>query len=137
MEHTKTHKTHFIPCHRDFKPIMEKMPKTFGPYFFVNPTGQLKDKHYQHDYLVDLWNKACGEVGETIDMYAGLKHSSCCQYVNENGGSIDELQMLTDHARSDSVLKYAYVKVEAKRKIVADIIRLGRHSGGKIQQINT
>lgn len=135
VQHTKTHKQHVIPCHPDFKPIMEKMPITFGPYFFVNPTGKLKDKHYQHDFLVDLWNKACGQVGETIRMYAGLKHSSCCQFVNEYGGSIDQLQMLTDHARRDSVLKYTEVKVEAKRKIVADIIRLRRHSVGTDQQI--
>jgi hypothetical protein len=126
---------HEIPCHPDFKPIMEKMPITFGPYFFVNPTGKLKDKHYQHDFLVDLWNKACGKVGESIRMYAGLKHSSCCQFVNEYGGSIDQLQILTDHARRDSVLKYTEVKVEAKRKIVADIIRLRRHSVGTDQQI--
>jgi integrase len=135
VQHTKTHKQHVIPCHPDFKPIMEKMPATFGPYFFVNPTGKLKDKHYQHDFLVDLWNKACGQVGESIRMYAGLKHSSCCQFVNEYGGSIDQLQMLTDHARRDSVLKYTEVKVEAKRKIVADIIRLRRHSVGTNQQI--
>ncbi len=135
VQHTKTHKQHVIPCHPDFKPIMEKMAVSFGPYYFVNPTGKLKDKHYQHDFLVDLWNKACGTVGESIRMYAGLKHSSCSQFVNEYGGSIDQLQMLTDHARRDSVLKYTEVKVEAKRKIVADIIRLRRHSVGTNQQI--
>jgi len=38
--------------------------------------------------------------------------------------------MLTDHARRDSVIKYAEVKLEAKRKIVADIIRWRRYSVG-------
>ena len=46
-------------------------------------------------------------------------------------------QMLTDHARRDSVMKYTEVKVEAKRKIVADIIRLRRHSVGTKAEENT
>jgi uncharacterized protein len=37
---------------------------------------------------------------------------------NEKGLSIDELQMITDHARRDSVLKYADVQVEAKRRLM-------------------
>ncbi len=45
--------------------------------------------------------------------------------------------MLTDHARRDSVMKYTEVKVEAKRKIVADIIRLRRHSVGTKAEENT
>ena len=64
---------------------------------------------------MDLWKKACEKTGEKIRMYAGLKHSSCSQYINERGGTVDELQMLTDHARRESVLKYASVEVEAKR----------------------
>jgi len=52
------------------------------------------------------------------------------QVLNDYGGSIDQLQMLTDHARRDSVMKYTEVKVEAKRRIVADIIKLRRHSVG-------
>lgn len=45
----------------------------------------------------------------------------------DQGGSIDELQMLTDHARRDSVLKYADVKLEAKRNIQAKILKIGAH----------
>ncbi len=81
-------------------------------------------QRYQHDFLVDLWNQAAISQGENIRMYAGLKHSSCTAFVNEQGGSVDELQMLTDHARRDSVLKYTEVKVEAKRRIQAKVIRL-------------
>lgn len=118
IERTKTKQVHIIPCHPDFKPIMETMPITFEQFFFVNPYGKLRGKHYQHDYLVDLWNKACGEVGENIEMYSGLKHSSCSQYINEKGLSVDELQMITDHARRESVLKYAKVQAEAKRRLM-------------------
>jgi hypothetical protein len=34
---------------------------------------------------------------------------------------------MTDHARRDSVMKYTEVKAEAKRRIVADIIKMRRH----------
>lgn len=121
VQHTKTKKIHIIPCHREFKKIMDKMPvRIDSPYFFVNPKGKLKDEyyHYQHDYLVDLWHKACGIVGEAIDMYSGLKHSSCSQYINEKHYSIDQVQMLTDHARRESVTKYASVMLEEKRRLM-------------------
>jgi len=55
-------------------------------------------------------------------MYAGLKHSSCSQFINEKGGTVDELQMLTDHARRDSVLKYADVELERKRELMGRVL---------------
>ncbi len=61
-----------------------------------------------------LWNKACILVGEDIPLYAGTKHSSCSQYINERGLSESELQIITDHARIESVR--AYTKTEVKRK---------------------
>lgn len=119
VEYTKTKKQHLIPCHSEFGKIMKKMPvRLDSPFFFVNPHGKLADKHYQHDYLVDLWHKACEKVGEDIDMYSGLKHSSCSQYVNEKGYSLDQVQMLTDHARRDSVKRYASVQLDAKRRLL-------------------
>ncbi len=51
-------------------------------------------------------------------MYAGLKHSSCSQFINECGGTVDELQMITDHTRRESVLKYASVEVETRRALM-------------------
>jgi hypothetical protein len=98
---------------------MQRMPVYIdSPYFFVNPHGRLEGRHYQHDCLVDLWHKACQKVGEDIDMYSGLKHSSCSQYINEKGYSMDEVQMLTDHARRESVKRYASVQLEAKRRLL-------------------
>ena len=119
VNYTKTHKIHEIPCHPEFLPVLEAMPKTFGPFFFVNPKGRLKGGHYQHEYLARLWREACKSVNENIRMYAGLKHSSCSQFVNERGGTVDELQMLTDHARRESVKRYASVEVEAKRALMS------------------
>ena len=121
VQHTKTHKIHIIPCHSEFKKIMDKMPiRIDSPYFFVNPHGKLKKEqyHYQHDYLVDLWHKACKSVGEDIDMYSGLKHSSCSQYINEKHYSLDQVQMLTDHARRESVKRYASVQLDEKRRLM-------------------
>ncbi|MEN6375881.1 MAG: site-specific integrase [Smithella sp.] len=121
VQHTKTHKIHVIPCHPEFKQYMERRHLCVSPYFFTHETSRLEGKRYQHDFLVDLWNKAAASCGETIRMYAGLKHSSCTAFVNEQGGSVDELQMLTDHAKRDSVLKYTEVKLEAKRKIMGEL----------------
>jgi hypothetical protein len=45
-------------------------------------------------------------------MYSGLKHSSCSQYINEKHYSLDQVQMMTDHARRESVKRYASVQVE-------------------------
>jgi integrase len=121
VQHTKTHKIHIIPCHSEFKKIMEKMPiRIDSPFFFVNPHGKLKEEHYhyQHDYLVTLWHQACEKVGEDIDMYSGLKHSSCSQYINEKHYSLDQVQMLTDHARRESVKKYASVMLDEKRRLM-------------------
>jgi len=125
--YTKTHRQHLIPCHSEFKKIMKTMQldNLESPYFFVNKRGRLVGKHYSHDCLVGLWKKACLKVGEDIDMYSGLKHSSCSQYVNEKGYSIDQVQMLTDHARRESVMRYATVQLEAKRRLMeGKIIRL-------------
>jgi len=61
---------------------------------------------------------ACEKVGEDIDMYSGLKHSSCSQYINEKHCSLDEVQMMTDHCRRESVKKYAVVQLDEKRRLL-------------------
>lgn len=118
IQQTKTKRQHLIPCHSEFKKIMEWMPvRVDSPFFFVNPRGKLAGKHYSHCVMRVLWNEACRKVGVEIEMYSGLKHSSCSQFVNEKGYSIDEVQMMTDHARRDSVRRYASVQLEAKRRL--------------------
>jgi len=121
VQFTKTHQIHFIPRHPDF--TIPK-PEIISPYYFTHKTSRMEGKRYQHDFLVDLWNKAAKSCGETIRMYAGLKHSSCTAFINEQGGTVDELQMLTDHARRDSVLKYADVKLETKRRIQGKVLKM-------------
>ncbi|MBN2000937.1 tyrosine-type recombinase/integrase [candidate division KSB1 bacterium] len=119
IEQTKTKRQHLIPCHSEFKKIMDRMPIYIdSPYFFVNRHGKLEGKHYSHCTMRVLWINACQKVGEDIDMYSGLKHSSCSQYINEKGYSLDQVQMITDHARRESVKRYVNVQLEAKRKLM-------------------
>jgi hypothetical protein len=42
----------------------------------------------------------------------------CSQFINEKGYSIDEAQMMTDHARRESVKRYASVQLDAKRRLL-------------------
>jgi integrase len=121
VSHTKTHKVHIIPCHPEFKVWITRLHQHFGPYYFTHSASRLAGKRYQSDYLVDAWNRAARSCGETIRMYAGLKHSSCSQFINELGGTIDELQMLTGHTRRDSVLHYAQAELASKRRIMGRV----------------
>ena len=68
--------------------------------------------------MYKIWKKACKQVGEDINMYSGLKHSSCSQYINEKHYSLDQVQMMTDHARRESVQRYASVQLEEKRRLM-------------------
>jgi hypothetical protein len=99
---------------------MQRMPiRIDSPYFFVNPHGKLAGKHYILAAMEDIWNQACEKVGEDIDdMYSGLKHSSCSQYINEKHYSLDQIQMITDHARRESVKKDASVMLDEKRRLL-------------------
>jgi len=47
-----------------------------------------------------------------------LKHSSCSQYINERGLSESELQAVTDHARPESVKRYAKTEVSRVRELM-------------------
>ena len=123
-DRTKTGEIHSIPCHPEFKPFIEKerqKQKRHGiisPFFFVNPIGRTPGKGYKAETLNRLWNQACRQTGEDINLYAGTKHSSCSQYINERGLSESELQVITDHARIDSVRNYARTEVKRKRELM-------------------
>ena len=118
VQSTKTNAEHIIPCHRDFKDIADKLSRQLGLFMFINPRARKKDKRYTNESLNVTWKTACKKTGESIDMYSGLKHSSCSQLVNEKGLSISELQTVTDHARLESVARYAKVGVDRKRELM-------------------
>ncbi len=89
-----------------------------SPFFFVNPNGKKPGKPYHVKTLGDIWRVACERVGENIRCYAGTKHSSCSQFINEKGGTESELQMITDHARLESVRNYARTEVARRKELM-------------------
>ena len=65
-----------------------------------------------------LWKDACKRAGESISMYAGLKHSSGCQYINKKGLCMLDLQTIIDYARLDSVKRHAKTELARKRELI-------------------
>ncbi|MCF8088983.1 MAG: site-specific integrase [Desulfotignum sp.] len=126
---TKTGEIHTIPCHPDFETYLDmevtkqKRYRIFSPFLFVNPLARRPGKRYTGEALNIIWKKACDAAGENIDLYSGLKHSSCSQYINEKGLSESELQIITDHARIDSVRAYARTEVKQKRDLMSRTIQ--------------
>lgn len=117
-ESTKTGAVHAIPIHRDFRQTFENIRRTFSPFVFINNLGRTRFKHYTLESLGNIWKAACKKAGESISMYAGLKHSTACQFINEKGGSMSELQMAGDWARPDSVKRYAYTDVARRKELL-------------------
>jgi len=117
---TKTGEIHVIPCHPDFEPFidMEFKKTNISEFFFTCQSARNKGKRYSHEILNRVWKQACEKAGENIDLYSGLKHSSCSQYINEKGLSESELQIITDHARIESVRSYAKTEVSRKKELM-------------------
>ena len=118
VDNTKTSKAHVIPCHPAFKPYMLKMQRTDSRYFFTCQTSRTDGKRYTERIMARIWKQACEETGENIGLYAGLKHSTCSQYINEEGMALSDLQVITDHARLESVKQYAHVSLARKRELM-------------------
>jgi len=120
VESTKTGAIHHVPCHSAFIEMVERLMKQNqdSPYLFTNPLSRTAGKRYSHKTLAMIWKRACAAVGESIDMYSGLKHSSMSQYVNEKGLMLPELQAISGHAKLESVLKYADIGLERVRELM-------------------
>lgn len=136
VKSTKTGKEHLIPMAEEFKPILKaylSLQKKWGivsPFFFVNPKGKKPGKFYTNSTMNVIWKRACKKVGENIDLYSGTKHSSCSQFLNEKGGNFSDLQIITDHARYDSVKRYGKVEVSRRKELLdRKIIRLKKKEG--------
>lgn len=124
VNRTKTGDIHTIPCHPDFEPFIEiekqKQIKygVISSFYFINPRAKKDGKRYTNESLNTIWKAACKIAEEDIDLYSGLKHSSCSQYINEKGLSESELQIITDHARIESVRSYAKTEVKRKKELM-------------------
>ncbi len=137
VDYTKTHHEHYIPCHPDFLKYMPELLRPTNtqitevkkstettdaantiesPFMFINPRARKEGKRYTNGALNNIVRNACKDAGEKhLSAYPFTKHSACSQFINEKGGTDSELQMLTDHARLDSIKKYR--KIETSRKL--------------------
>lgn len=128
IERTKDKGVHYIPAVSDFLPFIEiekeKQRKAgiVSPYFFVPSAGvKYRGRHllrYSLKVLGKIWKDACKQVGEDIDMYSGLKHSTASQMVNESGYDLGEVQIAGDWATLEAVKKYAKVEVSARKALL-------------------
>ncbi|MFC1819824.1 tyrosine-type recombinase/integrase [Thermodesulfobacteriota bacterium] len=121
---TKTGEIHEISMVDEFKHYYEseiakqKRIGVISPFFFVNPQGKNEGKHYTVNQLRRIWNPAAKKANVKITLYQGTKHSSCDIFLNEKGGTIDELQTVTDHARRESVLHYGEIKKRRRKELM-------------------
>jgi integrase len=124
VDRTKTGEIHRVPMVSEFGPYIEieqGKQKKYGiisPYFFIHSNGKKEGKHYTSGNMNALWKAACKKTGENIEMYAGLKHSTASQLINECGYNMHDVQIAGDWARLDSVKKYSKVEVSARLAIL-------------------
>jgi len=118
VESTKTRAIHVIPCHSEFIPTLRNLSKNNNSFVFISSRSRLREPRYTIESLNNIWRTACNATNESIDLYSGLKHSSCCQYLNYKGLSFSELQVITDHANSESVKRYGKVEIDRKRQLM-------------------
>jgi integrase len=137
---TKTGEIHITPMVGAFAPYLEiEMDKQraagiISPYFFVYPEGRKEGLHYTHKTLNTLWNNACKKAGENIRLYAGLKHSSAGQFINELGYSKSELKEAGDWSRLESVDKYAELELSRKRDLLEGTLHVIRPAEKKAEE---
>lgn len=115
--YTKTKKEFETPCDDEFRPYLEFMTKGFSNFFFQNPRALNRERHYTVWVMRRIWKIACRKVGESIDLYQGLKHSSCCQFLNEKGGTLTELAEITGQDLT-SLQHYVTTEVARKRELM-------------------
>jgi len=118
VESTKTGVEHIVPVHPGFADTLRRLTPQIGDHVFKNELARRESKRYTNESLNNIWRTACKSTGESIDLYSGLKHSSCSQAINEHGLTIYDVQALTEHKRLDSVRKYAEMDMTRKRELM-------------------
>lgn len=120
MDSTKTGAEHVIPCHSIMIETIEALvdAENKSPFLFVNPRARREGKRYTSKALELIWDKACARAGENITLYAGLKHSSISQMINEKGMPLSDVQVVSDHARLESLKAYEQTTLARKRELM-------------------
>jgi hypothetical protein len=131
IDRTKTGEIHDVPLLDELIPYLEiekqKQHKlgVVSPYFFVNPRGKTPGQPYTWKAWSDTWKAARAKIRETIRPYAGTKHSTASQLINEYGYNLHDLQMAGDWARLESVKKYGKVETAARKALLEkSVIRI-------------
>jgi integrase len=126
VESTKTNAIHHIPVDDDFISVLMELKKVHDAnkgkgtdFIFQNPRSRRDAKHFDDSVIGKILKKACKESKvRYIGCYPATKHTQCMHYINDVGGSQDELQVLTDHKRRDSLKHYCYVGLDRKRELM-------------------
>ena len=119
VDYTKTDRDYTVPCAKAFKPYTAQMSREFSPFYFVNPKGLTKSKHYTHTTLTSILKRALKKAGETdINLYNFLKHSAITQ-AHRDGVSDTDLAMAAD-IDIQTVGKYREAAVVEKKRSVFD-----------------
>ena len=128
VAYTKTNKTYTVPCAKAFKPYMGQMAKSFSPFYFINPDGLTKTKHYTQSTMTSILKRALRKAGEAdINLYNILKHSSITQ-AHRDGISDADLAMAAD-IDIQTLQKYRDADVvDRKRGVFDRIVSIGTNS---------
>jgi integrase len=110
-----------IACAPEFTPVARRLlnQNPDSPFLFVNPRSRRQDEGGRHtlESLRNIWYPACDRAGvKRISPYRGTKHTGCTHFL-QDGGSVDGLQILTQHARRESVLRYGEVTLQKQRDV--------------------
>lgn len=64
------------------------------------------------------WKDACRVAGENIRLYAGLRHSTASQMINEMGYSLEDVRIAGDWKSLEGVRHYAKTEIARKRQLL-------------------
>ena len=119
VDYTKTDRDYVTPCAKAFKPYTAQMAKSFSPFYFVNPYGKTKTKHYTQSTMTSILKRALRKANEVdINLYNILKHSAITQ-AHRDGVSDADLAMAAD-IDIQTVGKYRDAAVVEKKRAVFD-----------------
>lgn len=124
INRTKTGDVHQIPCVDLFIPYLrmaqEQQVKDgiVSPFIFTCKNSRMPGKRYSGKILNRIWKEACAAVGEDIDLYSGLKHSSCGQLMHEQGLSETELKDAGDWKSLDTIKHYTRANVARRKNLL-------------------
>lgn len=91
-------------------------PRGFGEEFVFRHGKDVK-RHYSHNFLSKIYNKAIDKLGLKIELYEATKHSFGTQRINE-GVPENLLREWFGHAKAEMTRRYAKLKVvDAFRQI--------------------